>query len=188
MTDMTRRAMLGVGAAAMPLIATSFYKAAAPPVMPPSGLLPFADRTAELPHATLQTLQERLEAAIATAADCLREMNAAPGLELLVERSDGWVFIGTRTPPKPVEWSGADFYQIEQGDTRPTYWIERVEYKTKPGFYYRAVSRWKGRDEGRPIRIEAADLRIVRKRSDFAGRLTTDHQQISQRKTLKREA
>lgn len=101
MTEMTRRAMLGVGAAAMPLIATSFYKAAAPPVMPPSGLLPFADRTAELPQATLQSLQERLEAAIATAADCLREMNAAPGLELLVERSDGWVFIGTRTPPKP---------------------------------------------------------------------------------------
>ncbi|WP_373413735.1 hypothetical protein [Ensifer aridi] len=170
MTDMTRRAMLGAGAAAMPLIATTVYKAAVPPVLPPANIPPLASTgAAQAQHTAAHTLQERLDAAIATAADCLREMNAGPGLEMIIERSGGWIFIGTK---KPVEWSGADFYEIEQGNKRPIYWIERVDYKTKPGYYYRAVSRWKGRDERRPIRIEASDLRIVRKRSDFAGRLT----------------
>ncbi|WP_234857360.1 hypothetical protein [Sinorhizobium meliloti] len=160
----------------MPLLATTIYKAGAPPVTPPSGLVPFADRTAEVPHAALQSLQERLDAAVATAADCLRELNAGPGLEMVIERSGGWIFIGTK---KPVEWSGADFYEIEEGNGRPIYWIERVEYTSKPGYYYRAVSRWKGRDERAPIHIEAADLRIVRKCPDFAGRLSSAEQQLS---------
>ncbi len=157
----------------MPLFATTIYNAAVPPMLPPASIPPLASTgTTELPHFASQTLQERLDAAIATAADCLREMNAAPGLELLVERSDGWIFIGTRTPAKPVEWSGADFYEIERGETRPILWIDRVDYKTRPGHYYRAVSRWKGRDERKPFCIAAGDLRIIRKRSDFAGRVT----------------
>ncbi|RMI21393.1 hypothetical protein [Sinorhizobium meliloti] len=177
MIEMTRRAMLGVGAAAMPLIATTVYKAAVPPVMPPSAIPPIAGAgAAEVPRIASETLQARFEAAIATAADCMREMNAAPGLELLVEHSDGWVFIGTRTPPRPVEWSGADFYQIEQGNKRPIYWIERVDYKTKPGHYFRAVSRWKGRDECKPFCIKADNLRIVRKVAEYAGRLPSDLQ------------
>ncbi|KSV76682.1 hypothetical protein N182_24735 [Sinorhizobium sp. GL2] len=172
MTEMTRRAMLGVGAAAMPLIATTAYKAAIAPMLPPIGIPPLASAGAgDLPHSAVQTVQERLDSAIATAAECLRELNAGPGVELLVERSNGWIFIGTRTPEKRVEWSGAGFYEIEQGKKRPIYWIERVDYKTKPGHYYRAISRWKGQDESKPFYIKADNLRIVRKHTDYAGRL-----------------
>ncbi|XNY05226.1 hypothetical protein ACMFL9_12150 (plasmid) [Sinorhizobium meliloti] len=179
MTEMTRRAMLGVGAAAMPLITTTVYKAAVPPMLPPSGIPPLAGAgAAELAQPAAQTLQERLDAAIAMAADCLREMNA--GGELLVERSDGWIFIGARKrqleEPKPVNWSGPDFYEVEQGKKRPVYWIERVDYKSKPGHYYRAVSRWKGRDECKPFCIKADNLRIVRKLTEYAGRLPSDLQ------------
>lgn len=115
--------------------------------------------------------EERIDAAISVILDCLREMNPGHPENIVLDRQSAYVFVGIKIPPQPVEWSGPDFYEIEQGDARPIYWIDRIDYKTRPGHYYRAVSRWKGRDERKPIRIQAADLRIVKKRADFAGRL-----------------
>lgn len=118
-----------------------------------------------------QSPEERLDAAISVVIDCLRKMNPDhPEANILTEQQSSYLFVGIKVPPKPVEWSGPDFYEIEQGDGRPIYWIDRIDYKTRSGHYYRAVSRWKGRDERKPIRIQAADLQIVRKRADFAGR------------------
>lgn len=113
--------------------------------------------------------QERLNAAVTAVVDILREMNPDHAdAEILRDQGSSHVVVLMKIPPKPVEWRGPGFYEIEQGDKRPIYWIERVDYTTRPGHYFRAVRRWKGHDQGRSYRIQAGNLRIVRKIEDYA--------------------
>ncbi|WP_037460621.1 hypothetical protein [Sinorhizobium fredii] len=119
--------------------------------------------------APVQSPEERLEAAVSAVADILREMNPNYA-DVLIQQYSHYVFIGVKTPPKPVEWSGPGFYEVEwkrqNGKLcRPIFWLERTEYKTVPGFYYRVESRWKGRLET-TLKLKPAAIRIVRKMSD----------------------
>jgi len=145
MTQITRRTMLsGLAATAAPL--------------------PVAAATLP-PHSP----EERLEAAVSAVVDILREMNPDPDAEILRQQYSSYVFVGIKTPPKPVEWTGPGFYEVEwkrrNGKLcRPIFWLDRVEYKTVPGYYYRAESRWKGRLET-TTKLKRA-IRIVRKMAD----------------------
>lgn len=116
-----------------------------------------------------QSPEERLEGAVSAVADILREMNPAhAGLE--IQQYSHYVFVGVKTRPKPVEWTGPGFYEVEwkrpNGKLcRPIFWLHRAQYKTVPGYYYRAESRWKGRLET-TLKLKPAAIRIVRKMGD----------------------
>ncbi|SCW38878.1 hypothetical protein SAMN02927900_01275 [Rhizobium mongolense subsp. loessense] len=72
----------------------------------------------------------------------------------------------------PAAYDGPNFYEIElTNGTRPIWWLERVEYRTTPGHYYVAESRWKGRLESKPQRLKEKHFRIVRKVEDYGGRV-----------------
>ncbi|RVG01635.1 hypothetical protein CN172_04400 [Sinorhizobium meliloti] len=145
MTQITRRTILGgLAAAAAPLPAVS-----AP--------------------APVQSAEERLKAAVSAVADILREINPAhTGME--IQQYSHYVFVGVRTPPKPVEWTGPGFYEVEwkrpNGKLcRPIFWLDRAEYKTVPGYYYRAETRWKGRLET-TVKLKPEAIRIICKKDD----------------------
>ncbi|WP_042776654.1 hypothetical protein [Sinorhizobium fredii] len=146
MTQITRRTMLGgIAATAAPLPAV----AALAPVLSP---------------------EERLEAAVSSVVDILREMNPDHA-DVLIQQYSHYVFVGVKTPPKPVQWTGPGFYEVEGKHPNgnrwcTTYWLDRVDYKSVPGFYYRAESRWKGRLE-KTIRLKPDKVRIVRRRDDY---------------------
>lgn len=118
----------------------------------------------------IQSPEERLEAAVSAVADILREMNPAhTGVE--IQQYSHYVFVGVKTPPKPVEWTGPGFYEVEwkrpNGKLcRPIFWLERVDYKTVPGFYYRAEIRWRGRLE-KTMRLQPEKIRIIRRHDDY---------------------
>ncbi|PDT82910.1 hypothetical protein [Sinorhizobium sp. BJ1] len=149
MTQITRRTILGgLAAAAAPLPAI----AAPQPVQSP---------------------EERLHAAIDAVVDILREMNPDPDAEILRQQYPHYVFVGIKTPPKPVEWTGPGFYEVEGKHPNgnrwcTTYWLDRVDYKTVPGFYYRAERWWRGRLET-TMRLLPSKIRIIRKDDDYSG-------------------
>ncbi|WP_244427696.1 hypothetical protein [Sinorhizobium fredii] len=143
--SLTRRTILGgIAASAAPLPAV----AALPPVQSP---------------------EERLEAAVSAVVDILREMNPDHSA---IERQQysNYVFVGIKIPPKPVEWTGPGFYEVEWKRPNgklctPIFWLERAEYKTVPGYYYRAETRWKGRLET-TLKLKPEAIRIIRKKDD----------------------
>ncbi|WP_017275223.1 hypothetical protein U8C32_02630 [Sinorhizobium medicae] len=145
MSQITRRAILGgIAATAAPLPAV----AALAPVQSP---------------------EERLEAAVSAVADILREINPAhTGVE--IQQYSHYVFVGVKTPAKSVEWSGPGFYEVEWKRQNgklctPIFWLDRAEYKTVPGYYYRAETRWKGRLET-TVKLKPEAIRIICKKDD----------------------
>lgn len=138
-----------------------------------SVLVGLATAVAPLPalaaSGAIQSPEERLEAAVSAVADILREMNPAhTGVE--IQQYSHYVFVGVKTPPKPVEWTGPGFYEVEwkrpNGKLcRPIFWLDRAEYKTVPGYYYRAETRWKGRLET-TVKLKPEAIRIICKKDD----------------------
>ncbi|UTY50450.1 hypothetical protein [Sinorhizobium fredii] len=123
-----------------------------------------------------QSPEERLEAAVSMVVDILREMNPGPDAEILRQQYSSYVFVGIKTPPKPVEWTGPGFYEVEWKRRNgklctPIFWLERVEYKTVPGYYYRAETRWRGRLET-TTKLKPGAIKIIRKADDYGGRLS----------------
>lgn len=145
MTQITRRTILGAMATAA---------APSPAVAAP---------------APVQSPEERLQAAVSAVADILREINPAHvGVE--IQQYSNYVFVGVKTPSKPVEWTGPGFYEVEwkrpNGKLcRPIFWLDRAEYKTVPGYYYRAETRWKGRLET-TLKLKPEAIRIICKKDD----------------------
>lgn len=125
--------------------------------------------------ALAMTPEERLNAAISAVVDILREMNPdRPEAEILRDQGGGYVFVGLKAPIKPtsVEWSGPGFYKVEGKHPNgnrwcATLWLERVDYKTVPGFYYRAESWWKGCLEY-ARRLKPGAIRIVSRDDEYA--------------------
>ncbi|WP_429820260.1 hypothetical protein [Ensifer sp. B1-9] len=119
--------------------------------------------------------EERLNAAISAVVDILREMNPdRPEAEILRDQGGSYVFLGLKAPIKPtsVEWSGPGFYKVEGKHPNGNRWcatlrLERVDYKTVPGSYYRAESWWKGRLEY-ARRLKPAAIRIISKDDEYA--------------------
>lgn len=89
-----------------------------------------------------------------------------PGCEFQIVFSDDErsVFvIPAETPPAPV-FDGPANYEVEtKRGTRPILWIERHQYRTKPGFYFTGQHRWRGKPEGKPRRLREDQIRIIRK-------------------------
>ena len=156
MSKVTRRRLLG-GAVAT---AGGVVAAAIPPE---------AVAAAELS----KTPEERLNAAISAVVDILREMNPDhPEVELLDQGSRHVVIMMKQLPPKPVEWTGPGFYKVEGKHPNgnqwcTTLWLDRVDYKTVPGFYYRAESWWKGRLEY-ARRLKPGAIRVVSRDDEYA--------------------
>ncbi|MCA1403671.1 hypothetical protein I6F26_03510 [Ensifer sp. IC3342] len=145
MTQITRRSVLGA-------IAT-----AATPV-----------KFAAAEVAISSTLDERLAAAKAEIIACLTERYGVAPEDVGSERG---VFVFVPYPPESVEYDGPAFYEVEgkypNGNKWcTTLWLERVDYQTVPGFYYRAESRWRGRLE-KTIRLKPGKIRIIRRRDDY---------------------
>ncbi|MDX0921790.1 hypothetical protein GOE04_11485 [Sinorhizobium medicae] len=123
--------------------------------------------------ATASTLDERIAAAKEELIACLSERYGASPTVIDYDR-----FISVFVPPSPesVEYSGQGFYKVEgkRPDGRTwctTLWLERVQYKTVPGFYYRAETWWKGRLES-TIKLKPKAIRIIRKDDSYGGRLS----------------
>ncbi|WP_085032329.1 hypothetical protein [Ensifer aridi] len=120
--------------------------------------------------ATASTLDERITAAKEELIACLSERY---GASPTVVDYDRFISVFVPRPPESVEYSGPGFYKVEgkRPDGRTwctTLWLERVDYKTVPGFYYRAESWWRGRLE-KTIRIQPGKIRIIRKDDDYSG-------------------
>ncbi|MDW9358922.1 hypothetical protein [Sinorhizobium meliloti] len=118
--------------------------------------------------ATSSTLDDRLAAAKGEIIACLTERYGVAPEDVGSERG---VFVFVPYPPESVEYDRPGFYKVEgkRPDGRAwctTLWLERVDYKTVPGFYYRAESRWKGRVE-RTIRLKPDKIRIIRRHDDY---------------------
>ncbi|MDW9547750.1 hypothetical protein [Sinorhizobium meliloti] len=145
MTQITRRSVLGaLAGAAAPL------------------------KIASAEVASSSTLDDRFAAAKAEIIACLTERYGVAPEDVGSERG---VFIFVPYPPESVEYDGPGFYKVEgkhpNGKTWcTTYWLERVDYKTVPGFYYRAESRWRGRLE-KTMRLQPEKIRIIRRHDDY---------------------
>ncbi|VTZ61802.1 hypothetical protein [Sinorhizobium medicae] len=122
--------------------------------------------------ATASTLDERITAAKEELIACLTERYGSP------EVIDYGRFISVFVPVQPVSvaYDGPGFYEVEwkrrNGKVcRPIFWLDRVEYKTVPGYYYRAETRWRGRLET-TTKLKPGAIKIVRKADDYGGRLS----------------
>jgi len=145
MTQITRRSILGAMATA------------AAPV-----------KLASASVATASTLDERITAAKEELIACLSERFGASPEVIHYER---FISVFVPMPPESVEYSGPGFYEVEgkHGNGRKwctTLWLDRVDYKTIPGFYYRAESRWRGRLE-KTIKLKPERIRIIRRHDDY---------------------
>lgn len=156
MTAISRRIMLGgFAATAGGVIATTI------PLPAPAAVEP------------VMTPEERLQAAVSAVVDILREMNPDHAdAEILRDQGSGHVVVVMKIPPKPVEWSGPGFYKVEGKHRNGKLWgctlrLDRVEYKTVPGFYYRAETYWKGRLET-TIKLKPGQFRIVSRDDEYA--------------------
>ncbi|ASP92496.1 hypothetical protein [Sinorhizobium meliloti] len=122
--------------------------------------------------ATPSTLDERITAAKEELISCLTERYGSPE----VIDYGRFISVFVPAPPESVEYSGPGFYKVEgkRPDGRTwctTLWLERVQYKTVPGFYYRAETWWKGRLES-TIKLKPKAIRIIRKDDSYGGRLS----------------
>lgn len=122
--------------------------------------------------ATASTLDERITAAKEELIACLTERYGSPE----VIDYGRFISVFVPAPPESVEYSGAGFYKVEgkRPDGRTwctTLWLECVQYKTVPGFYYRAETWWKGRLES-TIKLKPKAIRIIRKDDSYGGRLS----------------
>lgn len=118
--------------------------------------------------ATASTLDERITAAKEELIACLTERYGSPE----VIDYGRFISVFVPAPPESVEYDGPGFYEVEwkrrNGKVcRPIFWLERVEYKTVPGYYYRAESRWKGRLET-TTKLKPKAIRIIRKDDEYA--------------------
>jgi hypothetical protein len=118
--------------------------------------------------ASNSTLDERLAAAKAEIIACLTERYGIVPEDVGSARG---VFVFVPYPPESVEYEGPGFYEVagkhRNGDRWcTTLWLQRVDYKTVPGFYYRAESHWKGRLE-RTMKLKPERIRIVRRHDDY---------------------
>ncbi|PDT39777.1 MULTISPECIES: hypothetical protein [Sinorhizobium] len=119
--------------------------------------------------ASASTLDERIAAAKEELIACLSERFGASPEVVQCER---FISVFVPLPPESVQYSVPGFYEIEGKHSNgnrwcTTLWLERVDYKTVPGFYYRAESRWKGRLE-KMIKLKPHQIRIVRKHDEYA--------------------
>ncbi|WP_042777523.1 hypothetical protein [Sinorhizobium fredii] len=145
MTQITRRSILGAMATA------------AAPI-----------KLASASVATASTLDERITAAKEELIACLSERYGASPTVIDYDR---FISVFVPLPPESVEYSGPGFYKVEgkRPDGRTwctTLWLERVDYKSVPGFYYRAESRWRGRLES-TVRLKPNKIRIIRRQDDY---------------------
>lgn len=112
-----------------------------------------------------EILEHRIEAAKAELIACLE---AKHGGDAAAVHNDRLVFVYVSAPVETIEYTGPGFYEVEDAKgRRPMLWIERHDYKTVPGFYYRAESWWKGRMEYTK-RLKPAAVRIIGKDDEYA--------------------
>lgn len=122
--------------------------------------------------ATDSTLDERITAAKEELIACLTERYGSPE----VIDYGRFISVFVPVPPVSVEYDGPGFYEVEwkrrNGKVcRPIFWLERVEHKTVPGYYYRAETRWRGRLET-TTKLKPGAIKIIRKAEDYGGRLS----------------
>ncbi|MDW9473444.1 hypothetical protein [Sinorhizobium meliloti] len=122
--------------------------------------------------ATASTLDERITAAKEELIACLTERYGSPE----VIDYGRFISVFVPVPPVSVEYDGPGFYEVEwkrrNGKVcRPIFWLERVEHKTVPGYYYRAETRWRGRLET-TTKLKPRTIKIIRKAEDYGGRLS----------------
>lgn len=123
--------------------------------------------------ATAPTVDDRIAAAKEELIACLSERYGASPTVIDYGR-----FISVFVPAQPVSvaYDGPGFYEVEwrrrNGKVcRPIFWLDRVECKTVPGYYYRAESRWRGRLET-TTKLKPGAIKIIRKADDYGGRLS----------------
>ncbi|KQX20955.1 hypothetical protein ASD01_29500 [Ensifer sp. Root423] len=121
---------------------------------------------AEIEPLPSENLEHRIEAAKAELIACLEAKHGGVSAAM---HNDRLVCVYVRAPLEAVGYTGPGFYEIEDAKgRRPILWLERHDYKTVPGFYYRAESRWKGRVAYK-LRLKPSTFRIIREAGDYAG-------------------
>ncbi|PDT47471.1 hypothetical protein CO661_12075 [Sinorhizobium fredii] len=108
------------------------------------------------------SIEERINAAKRELVACLEEKH---GRSVDVVQHEE--FIALFVPPKPPEYDGPAFYEVEDAKgRRPIYWLERIGAEGAPGGLYRAEMRWKGKVE-RTVRLKHGAFTIIRKVENY---------------------
>lgn len=163
MSKVTRRRLLGGAAAtAGGAIATAI------PLPAPAA----TDEQSVSPQARLHAAVEELKAAAAAVYPSITHWDVCIGDEIAHCPVLIASFGKKASLPQVAEYNGPGFYTVagkrpDGGRWECTLWLERVDYKTVPGFYYRAESWWKGRLEY-ARRLKPGAIRIISKDDDYA--------------------